>query len=91
MTMYADQKAKIAFSPNRRWAIAGIAIRTVNATPETKYPRWSVVAVMSPAAVPRAKVAMTVSPMTGSSWWTSVSEVASPIPVASTFVTRTRR
>ncbi len=59
--MYANQKAKMAFIPNHRCATAGIAISIVNTTPETKYPRWKVVAVMSPVAVPSAKVAITVS------------------------------
>ena len=61
VTMYANQKATIALSPNQRCATAGTAMRTVNATPETKYPRCNVVAVMSPAAVPSANVDNTVS------------------------------
>ena len=61
VTMYANQNAKIAFRPNHRWAMAGTAIRIVNATPDTRYPRWNVVAVMSPTAVPSAKVEITVN------------------------------
>jgi len=59
--MYANQNAAIWFSPAQRCATAGTAINAANTTPDTKYPRWSVIAVMSPAAVPSANVDITVS------------------------------
>jgi hypothetical protein len=38
-----------------------MAITTAKRMPETRYPKWKVEAVMSPTAVPRAKVAHTVA------------------------------
>ena len=39
----------------------GTAIITANSTIESPYPRWNVVAVRSPTAVPHAKVAATAA------------------------------
>ena len=52
---------RTAFSPSRRWARPGIAMIAANKTAEGRYPRFSVIAVRSPAAVPRAKVAKTAA------------------------------
>ncbi len=45
---------------NFHQAISGTAMSTVNAIPASRKPRFSVVALKSPNAVPSAKVASTV-------------------------------
>jgi hypothetical protein len=59
--MYANQNALISLSPKRQYAIAGRANSPVNSRPDVKKPNPRVDAVMSPAAVPSANVAITVA------------------------------
>src|ERR1700722_11677853 len=60
VTTYYIQNAAMLFRPSCHHAIAGSRITTEKMIPEDRSPRLSDVAVKSPSAVPRAKVAKTV-------------------------------